>query len=233
MSEQRAPGWAHSYAALSWFLAFVFGEAGVVMGLMFVLAPEPRGRSLMWFVAGIALAAIHLALGRGLWDGRRWALRGAPAIHGTVILYLLFAVLLPILMPQVEFGARMLDPVVVLVLIGLGAVWIGARMERLLEGRAPEPPADLTTASPRVVLPERSQPPEPPLPSPTPRADDLRQRTGVETPEEARREAQAAIPLEIGAVLLAILGVLRRGKPDGNSDGDRLSILANLLRRGK
>lgn len=126
--EQVNRSWLKGYAVVMWLLTVLIFIASTVMSVVQMVMGR-ASQALLWLVAGVALAVIHMLIGRGLWHERRWARQAAMGLHGTVLGYAIITIVYGFVNPGIAVLDYVLRPVILLGLIGVMALWFGMHAE--------------------------------------------------------------------------------------------------------
>lgn len=146
--------WLKGYAVGMWVLTVVIFVVSMVVSVIQFAMGHPS-QALLWFVAGSALAVIHMLIGRGLWHERRWARQAGLGLHGTVIGYALITIVYSFVNPGIAVLDYVLRPVILLGLIGVMALWFGMHAEEgerlAIYGPDPDSLAEMREANTATV----------------------------------------------------------------------------------
>lgn len=138
----RDTRWMKGYAVLTYVIAAVLVVVALGFGVYFLASGE-QGRALYALLTALTLTMLHILFGRALWLRRRWGLKAAVAMHGTLLFYLIAQVVRAIWHPNIPYLDELLRPAVGLIVVGVAMLWI-ALTDRGLQADG-EPVRELPT----------------------------------------------------------------------------------------
>jgi hypothetical protein len=214
-----------AYAVITFALALIIALVSLVAGVIMLLSADSQPQGMLMIVAGFALTVIHVIMGRGLWLERTWAKRGALQMHAVVVIFFLVTILVHVFGANIRALQYLTDPVVLLALIGMLALWVGVGAEEgeRLAVNGPDPtsvemimqhndvrPGSIITTRNTGPYPQRAHLPDGPLIAPIERTIA---GNGYTDPKESREKEKEQAKMMMSAAMLAFSafkGVLGR-----------------------
>jgi hypothetical protein len=98
----KDPRWMRVYALLTWIVGVVLALISLGIGLH-AAATGQQSRAMYALVTAMALLMSNILMGNGLWNFKRWGLKGAISVHGTLLFYLIAQLVRAVWNPEIPY----------------------------------------------------------------------------------------------------------------------------------